>query len=207
MTGAFQTREIDTPLGLMLAGAADDGVCLLEFTDRRALPAELRELDRRLGQRSERERRELLRDIGGFEVPSPDDHLDRLSDELSAYFGGMVTRFTVPLVSVGSPFERAVWDELARIPYGRTTSYGSIARRLSQPGAARAVGRANGRNRIAIVIPCHRVIDSSGHLHGYGGGLWRKRYLLELEMSVAGHETGSLWPPALAGSGAGGSSL
>lgn len=195
---AFETREVDTPLGDMLAGATDEGVCLLEFIDRRALPGELRELDRRLGHGAERERRDLAREVAGFDAASADQHLDRLSDELSAYFGGLITRFTFPLVPVGTPFERAVWDELLRIPHGRTTSYGSIARTLGRPGASRAVGRANGRNRIAIVIPCHRVIDSTGSLHGYGGGLWRKRYLLELEMSVAGHE-GTLWPPVLAG--------
>jgi AraC family transcriptional regulator of adaptative response/methylated-DNA-[protein]-cysteine methyltransferase len=201
MAMTLETREIDTPLGLMLAGASDDGVCLLEFTDRRALAAELRELDRHLARA--RPARELARGVAGygledFEHPSPDQHLDRMSDELAAYFSGQITRFTAPLVPMGTPFERSVWDELLRIPYGRTTSYGSVARRLGQPGASRAVGRANGRNRVAIVIPCHRVIDSSGDLHGYGGGLWRKRYLLELEMSVAGHDTGTLWPPALA---------
>ncbi|MFM9997202.1 MAG: methylated-DNA--[protein]-cysteine S-methyltransferase [Phycisphaerales bacterium] len=181
------TREIDTPLGPMLGAATDGGVCLLEFTDRRALATELRELDRGLGRTPPDTRA----------TADPFEHLDHLSDELSAYFAGVITRFSVPLVPAGSAFERGVWDLLMAIPYGRTTSYGAIARQLGQPGASRAVGRANGRNRIAIVIPCHRVIDSSGGLHGYGGGLHRKRYLLELEMTFSG--AGSLWPPALAG--------
>lgn len=184
------TREIDTPLGPMLGAATDAGVCLLEFTDRRALATELRELDRGLGRAPS---------TGASRPPeaAPREHLDHLSDELSAYFAGVITRFSVPLVPAGSAFERAVWDLLLAIPYGRTTSYGAVARQLGQPGAARAVGRANGRNRIAIIIPCHRVIDSSGGLHGYGGGLHRKRYLLELETTFSGE--GALWPPALAG--------
>ncbi len=190
------TREISSPLGLMIAGATAGGVCLLEFADRRSLPGELRELDRQV-QREAR-RGYLARDVAGFWATTAAEHLDHLTDELTGYFGGLITRFTAPLCPAGSAFERAVWDELLRIPYGQTSSYGSIARRVGQPGAARAVGRANGRNRICIAIPCHRVIDSSGDLHGYGGGLWRKSYLLELEMSVAGHEAGVLWPPALA---------
>lgn len=191
------TREIDTPLGPMLAGATHAGVCLLEFVDRRALAAELRELDRQLA--SARHAHELAREVSGLDATA-DDHLSTLSDELTAYFAGLIRRFTVPMVPIGSAFERAVWDELLRIPYGHTASYGSIARRVGQQGAARAVGRANGRNRIAIAIPCHRVIEASGDLHGYGGGLHRKRYLLELEQSVAGHDAGVLWPPALASS-------
>lgn len=183
------TRELRTPLGLMLAAACEGGVCLLEFADRRSLASELRELDHGLPGAS----------AGAGPAADPHEHLDHLSDELSAYFGGVVTSFSVPIVPVGSAFERGVWDLLLGIPYGRTTSYGAIARGLGRPGSARAVGRANGRNRIAIVIPCHRVIDSSGGLHGYGGGLHRKRYLLELEMTVAGVDSGSLWPPALAG--------
>lgn len=188
-SAVIETREVRTPLGLMLAAACEGGVCLLEFADRRSLAAELRELDHGLAGAT----------AGAATDADPREHLDHLSDELSAYFAGVITRFSVPIIPVGSAFERGVWDLLLGIPYGRTTSYGAIARRLGQPGASRAVGRANGRNRIAIVIPCHRVIDSSGGLHGYGGGIHRKRYLLELEMTVAGVDTGALWPPALAG--------
>ena len=174
--------EFETPLGLMTGAATDEGVCLLEFTDRRALPAEMQSLERRFGAAERGE----------------NDPLRRLEEELEAYFEGALREFAVPLVIEGTPFERTVWERLRAIPYGRTRSYGSIANELGRPGAQRAVGRANGRNRIAIVIPCHRVIDASGNLHGYGGGIVRKRFLLELEQSVSGHEAGMLWPPALA---------
>ena len=97
------------------------------------------------------------------------------------YFSGARHAFTVPLVYPGTPFEQEVWTELLRIPYGETRSYEDLARTLGRPGASRAVGRANGMNRIAILIPCHRVVNQNGELGGYGGGLWRQRILLELE--------------------------
>ena len=102
-------------------------------------------------------------------------------EQLSEYFAGERTEFDLPLESVGSEFDRSVWAELERIPYGQTTSYGEIARRIGRPDKARAVGAANGRNPISIVVPCHRVIGSDGSLTGYGGGLERKRFLLQLE--------------------------
>ncbi len=101
--------------------------------------------------------------------------------QLSEYFAGERVTFDVPLVMRGAPFERRVWDALREVPYGETVSYGEIARRVGQPSAARAVGLANGRNPIAVIVPCHRVIGADGTLTGYGGGLERKRLLLELE--------------------------
>jgi methylated-DNA-[protein]-cysteine S-methyltransferase len=101
--------------------------------------------------------------------------------QLREYFDGRRTAFEVPLLMHGSPFELQVWRALQEIPYGETTSYGEIARRVGQPSAARAVGVANGRNPIAVIVPCHRVIGADGSLTGYGGGLERKRVLLELE--------------------------
>jgi methylated-DNA-[protein]-cysteine S-methyltransferase len=101
--------------------------------------------------------------------------------QLEEYFAGERTTFDVPLAPEGAPFEREVWRALEEIPYGETVSYGEIARRVDQPGAARAVGTANGRNPIAVIVPCHRVIGADGSLTGYGGGLERKRLLLELE--------------------------
>jgi methylated-DNA-[protein]-cysteine S-methyltransferase len=101
--------------------------------------------------------------------------------QLEEYFAGARTRFDVPLAAEGAPFEREVWHALEGIPYGETVSYGEIARRVGQPTAARAVGTANGRNPIAVIVPCHRVIGADGSLTGYGGGLERKRLLLELE--------------------------
>jgi methylated-DNA-[protein]-cysteine S-methyltransferase len=103
------------------------------------------------------------------------------ADQLAAYFGGQLTDFTLPLAPAGTPFQRRVWAALRDIPYGETRSYGQLAREIGNPTAVRAVGLANGRNPIAIVIPCHRVIGADGSLTGYGGGLDRKRYLLALE--------------------------
>jgi len=107
------------------------------------------------------------------------------AEQLEAYFDGRLTDFDLPLAPQGSPFQREVWEALLEIPFGRTAGYGEIAARLGRPSAARAVGAANGRNPIAIVIPCHRVIGSAGSLTGYGGGLERKRWLLDLEAGRA----------------------
>lgn len=104
--------------------------------------------------------------------------------QLADYFAGTRTGFDLPLAAEGTPFQQRVWDELLRIPYGVTVSYGEIARRIGDPGASRAVGLANGRNPISIVVPCHRVIGANGKLTGYGGGLPRKQTLLA-------HEAGS----------------
>jgi len=111
--------------------------------------------------------------------------LDAAAAQLREYLAGERTDFDLPLRPIGNEFEQAVWAELLRIPYGETTSYGEIARRIGHPGSARAVGRANGRNPIAIVVPCHRVIGSDGSLTGYGGGLDLKRALLTLEAETA----------------------
>jgi methylated-DNA-[protein]-cysteine S-methyltransferase len=107
-------------------------------------------------------------------------------DELARYFAGELRAFSLALAPEGTPFQRRVWGELVRIPYGRTISDSELARRLGSPRAVRAVGRANGANPIAIVVPCHRVIGADGTLTGYGGGLERKRALLALETRVSG---------------------
>jgi AraC family transcriptional regulator of adaptative response/methylated-DNA-[protein]-cysteine methyltransferase len=160
------TTAIDTPLGPIIAGATDEGLCLLEFTDRRMLEAQLTRL------------RALLKQPL---VPGEHPHLAHAREELHGYLAGTVRTFTVPLVFRGTPFEERVWRELIRIPYGETLSYAQLATRVQAPGAQRAVGRANGMNRISIIIPCHRVVNSDGKLGGYGGGLWRKHWLLALE--------------------------
>jgi methylated-DNA-[protein]-cysteine S-methyltransferase len=115
--------------------------------------------------------------------PRDDDDpvLTRARAQLEAYFAGDLTEFDLPLHPAGTEFQRRVWDALTTIPYGKTASYGQIAAAIGAPGAARAVGLANGRNPISIIVPCHRVIGSGGALTGYGGGLDRKRYLLGLE--------------------------
>src|SRR5665648_107330 len=108
------------------------------------------------------------------------------ADQLDAYFAGALTRFALSLAPRGSQFQRRVWAALQDIPYGETESYGELAARIGSPGAARAVGLANGKNPIGIVIPCHRVVGSHGSLTGYGGGLDRKKLLLDLERAVSG---------------------
>jgi AraC family transcriptional regulator of adaptative response/methylated-DNA-[protein]-cysteine methyltransferase len=114
-------------------------------------------------------------------VPGENHHTKQLKKELVEYFQGTRKQFAVPLVFPGSPFQQKVWRELLRIPYGKTVSYEDVARRIGSPEAQRAVGHANGLNRIAIVIPCHRVVNKNGKLGGYGGRLWRKQKLLSLE--------------------------
>ena len=165
-TACVMTTAFDTPLGPVIAGATDEGVCLLEFTDRRMLQTQIERLRTLLGQPL---------------VPGEHRHLALLREELTGYFAGTVTTFTAPLVFRGTPFEERVWRELTRIPYGETISYAELATRVNAPGGQRAVGRANGMNRVSIVIPCHRVVNSDGKLGGYGGGLWRKHWLLNLE--------------------------
>jgi methylated-DNA-[protein]-cysteine S-methyltransferase len=108
----------------------------------------------------------------------------QVTEQLKAYFEGELTRFDVPLALAGTPFRQRVWAALQEIPYGSVASYGQLADRLGQPGAARAVGLANGRNPVGIIVPCHRVVGSDGSLTGYGGGLVRKRYLLDLECAA-----------------------
>ena len=122
-------------------------------------------------------------------VPGDNAHLDMIEDELSRYFEGTLRRFRVPIVARGTPFQERVWRRLRKIPYGRTLSYAKLAEDIDRPGAQRAVGRANGDNRLAIVIPCHRVVRSDGTLCGYGGGLWRKTWLLGHERDASDNET------------------
>ena len=157
----------------MVAGATDEGVCLLEFADRPVLPTQLKRVGEQVGRLA----------------PGGHPHLDRLAAGLAEYFAGSRRDFDLPLVLSGTGFQERVWRRLLEIPYGRTISYDELARRAGSPGGSRAAGRANGDNRIAIVVPCHRVIRANGDLGGYGGGLSRKRRLLNLE---AGGIQGSL---------------
>jgi AraC family transcriptional regulator of adaptative response/methylated-DNA-[protein]-cysteine methyltransferase len=158
--------RFSTPLGVMFAAATDDMVCLLEFADRPMLETQLQRMRARIGCRY---------------LPGTNVVLQRLEKELSAYFDGELSTFTIPLLKTGTPFQMKVWDRLCEIPFGSTTSYAVLAKDIGRPSAVRAVAKANGDNRIAILIPCHRVIGSDGRLTGYGGGLWRKHRLLEIE--------------------------
>ena len=116
-------------------------------------------------------------------TPGKSTIVERTAAEIDAYFTGELKRFTVPIIDPGTEFQRTVWTELMNIPYGSTASYKDIAHRIGRPTAMRAVARANGDNRLAIIIPCHRVIGADGSLTGYGGGLWRKKRLLDHEQS------------------------
>src|SRR5690349_10651809 len=147
----------DTPVGPLVARAGDDGISELLFTRRGLRP------------------REAAGD------PCAREHIRTIQAQLGEYFDGKRKTFEVPLRPQGPPFHMRVWNALLDIPYGETISYGELARRVGDPTAARAVGTANGANPIVIVIPCHRVIGADGKLVGYGGGLWRKRALLDLE--------------------------
>ncbi|MBX3404976.1 MAG: methylated-DNA--[protein]-cysteine S-methyltransferase [Phycisphaeraceae bacterium] len=169
---------IESPLGPMLAAAGDHGVCLLEFVDRRALATQVATLRRRFGA--------VIR-------PGSNTHLDQLRIELSAYFSGRASTFSITLEAPGTPFQTQVWEALRAIPSGQTRSYLDIARQIGRATATRAVARANGDNRLAILIPCHRVIGSDGTLTGYGGGVWRKEWLLEHERTTAGRPSERLF--------------
>jgi len=159
------TREIDTPIGLMTMGVTDTAVVLCDFSQRPMMPAQLAAVRRRFGPT--------------VEAPAP--LLDRVEEQLREFFAGERTEFALPIEMPGSPFQERVWSELRRIPYGLTIAYRELAERVGAPLAPRAVGRANGSNRLAIIVPCHRVISTGGGLGGYGGGLDAKRFLLDLE--------------------------
>ena len=155
----------------MIAGATDEGICLLEFTDRRMLPTEYKDLTRLL--------KTTLED-------GENRHLKILKKQLKEYFDGSRKDFSIALVTPGSEFQKAVWKELQNIKFGTTRTYQEQSIALNRPDSVRAVANANGMNRISIVIPCHRVIGSDGRLTGYGGGLNRKKWLLDHEKKYSG---------------------
>ena len=151
---------MDSPVGPLTLVASDGVLCGVYMDEQRHRPAE---------------------EIFG---PRDDRHSRDAIEQLSAYFDGDLKDFELPLALHGTEFQRRVWTELTTIPYGETTTYGELAERLGRPSAARAVGLANGKNPVSIIVPCHRVIGSTGSLTGYGGGLPRKRYLLAFEQGT-----------------------
>jgi AraC family transcriptional regulator of adaptative response/methylated-DNA-[protein]-cysteine methyltransferase len=167
--GALLAERIETPLGSMLAIADDEGLRLLEFVDRRALERELSILRTRLRTNI---------------VPGEHPYLDAVRSQLTDYFSGKNLRFDIAIAPVGSPFQLRVWELLRSIAVGQTRSYSWMAKQLGDAEMRRAVGRANGDNMMCIVIPCHRVIRADGTLCGYGGGLWRKKWLLDHERKM-----------------------
>jgi len=170
-TAPIVATLLPSPLGPLLAAATEDGLCMLEYAERDKLS---------------RQAADLMRFYGRPVVPGRNEHIDRMARELDEYFAGTRQEFSVPLDLKGTEFQEKVWKELLNIPFGETISYEALAIRIGKPTAQRAVGLANGRNRLPIVIPCHRVIQKNGQLRGYGGGLWRKQFLLDLERKAAG---------------------
>lgn len=163
-------NRMKTPLGPMIAAASERHLLLLEFVDRRMLESQISRLEK-------------LCDAPF--VPGDNELLRETQRELDAYFAGRLQRFTVPYETPGTDFQQSVWRQLTTIPYGETRSYAEQAAAIGRPKAVRAVARANGDNRLAIIVPCHRVVGSDGRLTGYGGQLWRKKALLELEAGGA----------------------
>ncbi len=158
--------RIETDLGTMIAGATDKGICMFEFADYKLLELELKQLTTTLKAPL---------------VQGDNIYFGMLRKQLEQYFTGELREFDIPLDLVGTEFQKQVWLGLLQIPYGSTTTYAKQAERLGRPSAVRAVANANGKNKISIILPCHRVIGVDGTLTGYGGGIWRKKKLLELE--------------------------
>ncbi|WNF30442.1 methylated-DNA--[protein]-cysteine S-methyltransferase [Streptomyces sp. C11-1] len=155
---------VDSPYGPLTLVATDGVLSALYMTDQRHRPPQ-----------------------EAFGVPDPEPFGEAIR-QLAAYFAGELTTFELPLCLDGTPFQRSVWAELLKIPYGETRTYGELAENLGKPGASRAVGLANGKNPVGIIVPCHRVIGASGSLTGYGGGLDRKQRLLAFESGGGGQD-------------------
>lgn len=158
--------RLETPLGTMFACATKEGLCLLEFTDRKMLETEFRFLSK---------------SMNAIIVQGENEHFALLKKELGEYFAGTRKEFSVPIHKVGSDFQNKVWQALQTVPYGETRSYQQQAAMITSPNAIRAVANANGMNKISILVPCHRVVGADGSLTGYGGGIWRKQWLLDME--------------------------
>ncbi|WBB62128.1 methylated-DNA--[protein]-cysteine S-methyltransferase [Streptomyces sp. WMMC500] len=151
---------VDSPVGPLTLVAEDDDLAGLYMTDQRHRPAE---------------------ETFGTPADPADAPFAAANVQLTAYFAGERTDFDLPLRLAGTPFQQRVWEQLRQIPYGQTISYGELAERVGNPAASRAVGMANGRNPVGIIVPCHRVVGADGSLTGYGGGIDRKKQLLALE--------------------------
>ncbi len=164
-------KNIETPLGEMVAIASDQGICLCDFTDRKQISHLTQRVESAVGQKA----------VTGYHVC-----FSLLEGQINAYFSGSSTGFDLPLHVIGTAFQQTVWQALMQIPYATTRTYKEQAVFLGDRNAVRAVAGANGQNGLAIIIPCHRVVGSNGTLTGYGGGLWRKQWLLEHERRYAG---------------------
>ncbi len=159
-------ERIETDMGLMIAAATDKGICMFEFADYKLIDLEFRQLSE------------------AFKAPlvqGENPHFKTLRQQLDEYFKGLRKEFDIPLDLAGTEFQKQVWFSLQQIPYGCTTTYARQAELIGKPSSVRAVANANGKNKISIILPCHRVIGADGTLTGYGGGIWRKKKLLEFE--------------------------
>ena len=163
---AVNVATLSTPLGAMYAAATADALCLLEFTDRKALPRQIKRVQSHLNT---------------FFVPGESELLGRVQTQLDEFFAGARTEFDIPLRLCGSEFQQQAWQALRAIPFAHTRTYQQQAQATGKPAAIRAIASANAANPIAIIVPCHRVIAKSGSLAGYAGGTWRKQHLINLE--------------------------
>lgn len=167
-TNLILINRISTPLGIMVIGATDNGICLLEFEDKK--------------KRLDKAFRALNRLLKATIITGDNEHIKQAKKEVEEYFLGTRKIFNVELQLLGTPFQNAVWDALTKIPFGQKVTYQQQAEKINKPNAVRAVGTANGANRISILLPCHRVIGSNGQLTGYGGGIERKKWLIQHEI-------------------------
>jgi AraC family transcriptional regulator of adaptative response/methylated-DNA-[protein]-cysteine methyltransferase len=163
---ALSLDIMQTPLGQMYAGATSDTLCLLEFTDREDLPRQIKRIQS---------------NMDAVFLPGSNPLTRRVQQQLNEYFAGSRMSFDLPVRFCGTAFQQSVWHALQQIPYASTRNYQQQAKSIGRPEAVRAVASANAANPLAIVVPCHRVIGKQGALSGYAGGVWRKRYLIELE--------------------------
>ncbi len=171
MNKLLTTSQIDTPLGTLLAIGDDVALYLLEFVEKKALEREIERLQQKMKSSL---------------IPGKTKPIKQIESELEQYFSGKLSDFKTPLVPIGSPFQKRVWEELQKIPFGETRSYAEMAQAIGKPTAFRAAASANGANQFVIVIPCHRVINSNGALGGYSCGLHRKEWLLKHERNLKG---------------------
>ena len=160
------SSTIETPIGQMRACANHEGVCLLEFIERKDLSKQVENL-----------KKNLKSEI----ITGTNEYLEKLKKQLAEYFSGKRENFNLPFVMTGTVFQQKVWKTLLEIPFGKTMTYKELTNQIGDPKAIRAVAGANGANKMAIIIPCHRVIGSDGNLTGYAGGIWQKQWLLEHE--------------------------
>lgn len=162
----LKVMQVSSPLGPLMVAGDEEAVYLVEFWDRRMLEVQFAALEKRLHV---------------LFFPGETEPMSRMRDELAGYFAGSLREFRTPLEYPGTTHQEAVWRALSEVPYGKTWTYGALAERVGRRSAVRAVARAVGENRLAIVMPCHRIVGAAGALTGYGGGLWRKRFLLNHE--------------------------